>query len=91
MGMAKPKRPTVLLLKSPVLKRSVKINGHQTSVSLENEFWDALREIAEAQNIRVSELIANVDNGRQHSNLSSLVRVFVVSYYSEQRGAKGRR
>jgi hypothetical protein len=53
MRMAKPKRPTVLL-KSPVLKRSVKINGHQTSVSLENKFWDALGEIADAQNVRIS-------------------------------------
>jgi predicted DNA-binding ribbon-helix-helix protein len=64
-----------------VVKRSVKIAGHNTSVSLEDAFWRALREIAAIQNIGMSELVSRIDKDRQNKNLSSAIRVFVLAYY----------
>lgn len=68
---AKPGRP---------LKRSVMIAGHATSVSLEPEFWDALREIAAARGQTLNELITAIDAARAGRGLSSAVRVFVLDY-----------
>jgi predicted DNA-binding ribbon-helix-helix protein len=68
-------------MKSPVAKRSVVIAGHKTSVSLEEGFWVALKEIAELRKLTLSELIAEVDKGRNQNNLSSAVRLFVLTYY----------
>lgn len=59
-------------------KRSVNIAGHRTSVSLEGPFWDALKELAEADGRSVQGLIAAIDAGRGRRNLSSAVRVFVL-------------
>lgn len=59
-------------------KRSVNIAGHRTSVSLEEPFWDALKEIAEGEGRSVQALIAAIDSGRGRQNLSSAVRVFVL-------------
>jgi predicted DNA-binding ribbon-helix-helix protein len=58
-------------------KRSVDIDGHRTSVSIEAPFWDALREIAEAQRQSVNQLIAAIDKDRT-GNLSSAIRVYVL-------------
>lgn len=66
-------------------KRSVSIAGHQTSVSLEEPFWDALRELAAAQKVSVAALIAGIDATRE-GNLSSAIRVYVLNAY---RGATG--
>jgi len=60
-----------------VRKRSVLIAGHATSISLEAEFWDALKEIAEARETSLNALVAEVDGQRQ-GNLSSALRVFVL-------------
>ena len=60
-----------------VRKRSVLIAGHATSVSLEAEFWDVLKDIAEARACSVNTLIAEVD-GQRTGNLSSALRVFVL-------------
>ena len=66
-------------MKSAVLKRSVVIDGHKTSVSLEEPFWTDLKQIAHAQHMTVSALIADIDGRRdQHSNLSSEIRMFVL-------------
>jgi predicted DNA-binding ribbon-helix-helix protein len=67
--------------KSSVAKRSIFINGHKTSVSLEDEFWNALKEIAGKRAIHISELVAEVDEQRGDGNLSSALRVFVLDYY----------
>jgi predicted DNA-binding ribbon-helix-helix protein len=67
--------------RSPVIKRSVKIAGHDSSVSLEDAFWGALREIATAQNIGLSELVSRIAKDRQNKNLSSAIRLFVLGYY----------
>jgi predicted DNA-binding ribbon-helix-helix protein len=60
-------------------KRSVLLDGHRTSVSLEPAFWEALREIAEARGVSVNRLVASVDRERAAAgNLSSALRVFVL-------------
>ncbi|GJE46695.1 ribbon-helix-helix domain-containing protein [Methylobacterium soli] len=61
-----------------IVKRSVMIAGHRTSVSLEEPFWRALREIAAARGQSVQALIGTIDAGRAEQNLSSAIRVFVL-------------
>jgi predicted DNA-binding ribbon-helix-helix protein len=68
---------------SPIVKRSVKIAGRASSVSLEDAFWRALREIATAQSIGVSELVARIAKNRQNKNLSSAIRLFVLDHYRQ--------
>ncbi len=65
-------------MKSPIIKRSVVIHGHKTSVSLEQPFWDAFRDLAEGEHISTSALLRKVDAERSHANLSSAIRVFVL-------------
>lgn len=62
-----------------VSKRSVRIAGHRTSVSLEDPFWAALRDIAAGRNESVQGLIGAIDEGRGAQNLSSAIRVFVLA------------
>jgi predicted DNA-binding ribbon-helix-helix protein len=69
------------LLGSPLFKRSVVIDGRKTSVSLEDEFWDALRAIAKSRGITPAVLIASVDADRKNRNLSSAIRVFVLEHF----------
>ena len=59
-------------------KHSVMIAGHRTSVSLEDPFWAALREVAEARGQSVQALVGAIDAGRGGQNLSSAIRVFVL-------------
>jgi len=67
--------------KSLVIKRSIVVGGHKTSVSLEDDFWDALREIAARHRVTLSDLVGSIDSGREHGNLSSSVRLFVLNHY----------
>jgi predicted DNA-binding ribbon-helix-helix protein len=67
--------------KSRVIKRSIVIAGHKTSVSLEDQFWDALREIATARGTAVGTLVSTIDCDREHNNLSSAIRLFVLDHY----------
>jgi predicted DNA-binding ribbon-helix-helix protein len=62
-----------------ITKRSVMIAGHRTSVSLEDPFWDALRGIADTRGLSVQALIGEIDAGRDGQNLSSAIRVFVLT------------
>ena len=71
-------------MKSPVIKRSIVIAGHKTSVSIEDAFWTALKEIARARRQSVAELIASIDRACRGGNLSSAIRVFVLDYYRGQ-------
>ncbi len=64
---------------SGIVKRSVSIAGHRTSVTLEAPFWDALKEIAQARGDSVQQLIGAIDAGRGGQNLSSAIRVFVLA------------
>jgi predicted DNA-binding ribbon-helix-helix protein len=61
-----------------VVKRSVAIAGHRTSVSLEEAFWSALKRIAEADGVSLAALVAQVDAERGEANLSSALRVFAL-------------
>ena len=58
-------------MKSLVAKRSIVAAGHKTSVSLEDAFWEGLKEIARLRNITLSELVAAIDSERRQRNLSS--------------------
>ena len=71
-------------MKSPVIKRSIVIGGHKTSVSLEDAFWQGLKEIAGGRDITLSDLVATIDTERQHGNLSSAIRLFVLDFYRNQ-------
>lgn len=67
---------------SLVVKRSVAIRGHRTSISLEQPFFDALAEIAERRAMSLASLIAEIDAGRpRRSNLSSAIRVYVLDWH----------
>jgi predicted DNA-binding ribbon-helix-helix protein len=61
-----------------IVKRSVAIAGHRTSVSLEAPFWDALKDIAAVRGASVQALVSAIDAGRGGANLSSAIRVFVL-------------
>jgi predicted DNA-binding ribbon-helix-helix protein len=74
-------------MKSPVVKRSLVIAGHKTSVSLEDAFWESLKEIAVQRQKKLSELVAAIDSERQHDNLSSAIRLFVLDFYRTQLSA----
>jgi predicted DNA-binding ribbon-helix-helix protein len=73
------------LKKSLVSKRSIIIAGHRTSVSLEDPFWKSLKEIAVERGMTLNEFVAAVDAGREHGNLSSAIRLFVLGFYRDQR------
>ena len=73
-----------VLLKSPVVKRSIVVSGHKTSVSLENEFWGALKVIAGKRLMTVSDLVGSINAQRQRGNLSSALRLFVLEFYRSQ-------
>jgi len=73
-------------MKSPVVKRSIVIAGHKTSVSLEDAFWRCLKEIANGRDMTLSDLVATVDTDRRHGNLSSAIRLFVLDHYRAQLG-----
>ncbi|MCZ8313390.1 ribbon-helix-helix domain-containing protein [Phreatobacter sp.] len=68
-------------MKSHVVKRSIVVEGHKTSVSLEDEFWNALKEIAAERRETLSELVGQIDGGRTHGNLSSSIRLFVLQHF----------
>jgi predicted DNA-binding ribbon-helix-helix protein len=70
-----------------VRKRSVEIAGHRTSVSIEQPFWDALKDLARAQGISVNDLITTID-GARGKNLSSAIRIYVLRM--AQKGQNGR-
>ena len=68
-------------MNSAVIKHSIVIAGHKTSVSLEDAFWQGLKEIAAARRLSLTELVAAIDGGRGGGNLSSAIRLFVLDYY----------
>lgn len=65
-------------MKSGIFKRSIVIDGHKTSVSLEDQFWNDLKEIARTQGATLSNIVAGIDNTRRQGNLSSALRLFVL-------------
>jgi predicted DNA-binding ribbon-helix-helix protein len=73
-------------MKSAVVKRSVVIEGHKTSVSLEGAFWNALKDIAATRQTTVGDLVASIDAARVDGNLSSALRLFVLHQTMEKCG-----
>jgi len=71
-------------MKSSVVKRSIVVAGHKTSVSLEDAFWKGLKEIAGGRDVTLSDLVAAIDSERQQGNLSSAIRLFVLDFYRKQ-------
>ena len=67
-------------MKSAVIKRSVVVRGHKTSISLEDAFWGGLKEIAQAQGATVTQTVTQIDEARQQGNLSSAIRLFVLGH-----------
>jgi predicted DNA-binding ribbon-helix-helix protein len=68
-------------MKSPVVKRSIVVAGHKTSVSLEDAFWKGLKDIADEREVTLSDLVSGIDTDRQQGNLSSAIRLFVLDHY----------
>jgi len=66
---------------SRIVRRSIIRNGHKSSVSLEDQFWDCLREIAKRKMLSVSKLVEEIARRPNSDNLSSAIRVFVLEYY----------
>ena len=71
-------------MQSTIVKRSIVVAGHKTSVSLEDAFWRGLKEIARERNMTLSELVGSIDSDRQHGNLSSAIRLFVLNSYRSE-------
>jgi predicted DNA-binding ribbon-helix-helix protein len=72
-------------LPAMVRKRSVVVQDHKTSVSLESPFWESLKEIASLRQTTVADLVNGIENKRQDTeqvtNLSSAIRLFVLDHY----------
>lgn len=77
-------------MKSPVVKRSIVIAGHKTSVSLEDAFWSGLKDVAATRNMTLSDLVGSIDADRRQGNLSSAIRLFVLDHYRSQLGERGK-
>ena len=72
-------------MKSSVIKRTVMVGGHKTSISLEDEFWGGLKEIAQARGASLAQILAEIDTTRQQKNLSSAIRLFVLGHVRDQK------
>jgi len=68
------------LMKSLIVKHTITIDGHKTSVSLEGAFWSDLKKIAHAKEATLSELVAEIDQTREQGNLSSAIRLYVLEH-----------
>ena len=68
-------------MKSPVVKRSIVVAGHKTSVSLEEAFWNSMKEISRERAVTLSDLVGEINTARQQGNLSSAIRLFVLDYF----------
>ena len=75
-------------MQSTVIKRSIVVSGHKTSVSLEDAFWEALKKIAVGRDMTLTELVAVIDAGRAHANLSSAIRLYILDFYRDQLAAQ---
>ena len=71
-------------MKSPVVKRSIVVGRHKTSISIEDAFWSSMKDIAGERRNTLSELVTEIDGNRQQGNLSSAIRLFVLDFYRNQ-------
>ena len=70
-------------MKSLIIKRSVFVKNHKTSISLEDDFWQGLIEIARSRRVSISRLLTSIDADREFANLSSAIRLFVLRFFKE--------
>lgn len=70
------------------VKRSFSLRGHQTSISLEQPFWDALKEAAEKEGKSTASLVAEIDAARGDWGLSGAVRMWILAYFRKQYAAE---
>jgi predicted DNA-binding ribbon-helix-helix protein len=77
------------MMKSPVVKRSIVVAGHKTSVSLEEPFWNGMKEICGERSMTLSELVGEIDSQRKDGNLSSAVRLFVLDHFKARASGRG--
>ena len=68
-------------MRSLVVKRSIVVGGHKTSVSLEEAFWNGIKEISRARGKTLSDLVSDIDQKREQGNLSSAIRLFVLDHF----------
>ena len=68
-------------MKSAVVTRSIVVNGHKASFTLEDQLWAGLKEIADHDHRTLSKLVAKIDTKRLSGNLSSSLRMFVLEYF----------
>jgi predicted DNA-binding ribbon-helix-helix protein len=73
---------------SSVKKRSVAVGNRKTSISLENEFWEAINHIAQLRQMSLGNIVGLIEKGHREANLSSAIRVFVLEYYRSQSDAE---
>ena len=73
-------------MKSPVVKRSIVVAGHKTSVSLEEAFWNSMKEISATRSMTLSDLVSEIDKGRKQGNLSSAIRLYVLDHFRAKAG-----
>jgi predicted DNA-binding ribbon-helix-helix protein len=85
---ATPKTELERFMRSSVVKRSIVVGGHKTSVSLEDIFWSALKDIASEKDVAVSTLVDSVDKGRNTCNLSSALRQYAMQHFFDIATAK---
>src|SRR5215475_7191462 len=86
IARAKPNHVTIAIrcnirghiMKSAIIKRSIVIDGHKTSVSLEDAFWSSLKNIARTEGVPVSKVVTDIDKTRERGNLSSAIRLFIL-------------
>jgi predicted DNA-binding ribbon-helix-helix protein len=76
-------------MKSPVVKRSIVVAGHKTSVSLEEAFWSSMKEISSLRDMTLSDLVSEIDKSRKQGNLSSAIRLYVLDYYQAKANGSG--
>lgn len=81
-------KSTESTMKSLVVKRSIVIAGHKTSVSLEERFWKGLKDIARGRELTLSRMVAAIDSERVQGNLSSALRLFVLDHYRARAGTE---
>ena len=71
-------------MKSLIVKHSIVIDGHKTSISLEDAFWTDLKNIVHTQQTTLSELVTKIDGTREQNNLSSAIRLFVLHHFRNE-------
>src|SRR5215468_1541294 len=71
-------------MKSSIVKRSIVVGGHKTSVSLEEAFWSGMKEISGARSMTLCRLVSEIDANRNQGNLSSAIRQFVLEHFKSR-------